>query len=219
MAGAFLTTTFLYTACPDATGAGAAFGVALIALVVAGAVGPFLFEDGEGNARERLFAGARRCAWLGMGAVVAGGTVSVLRDGPLVASVAVGAFAGLYALTAGLLGHALDAGWWRCLVAALAVTLLATLVFWDDPFLFGADDRKGSAALGFRLSAAAAASVTLGFDWIHAKALYTGNQTAESLVGVSLRGIGPYAVMLAALSMVGGAVSIARERWARRARA
>ena len=88
----------------------------------------------------------------------------------------------------------------RVVVAALALTLLATLFFWDDFALFDAADRKESAHLAFHLNAAAAASMTLDFDWLHAKVLYKDNQTAESLVMVPLEGIGTFSVKLALIA-------------------
>ena len=85
--------------------------------------------------------------------------------------------------------------------------MLATLHFWDDLGLLTVGDRKASADTAFHLNAAAAVSVTLHFDWLHKKALYRDNQTAESMFGLKLNGIGPFSVrllLLAVLSLLPG---------------
>jgi len=200
-AGLFGVPAFVLALGRDLDGIGASFAAGLLCLTVAGACGPWLVprERGERGARPALRALARSLAFAGA-AAAACAFVAWRRDGPVAAAAAVGAFSGLYAFVAAVLADLLRGGLTRVGVAAVAVALLLTLAWWDDPFLLAAHDRKASAALAFRLSAAAAASVTLDFDWIHAKALYTGNQTAESLVGVARAGIGPFAAKLAGLA-------------------
>lgn len=209
--GALLTTAFVGTVCSGAAGNGASFAAALVALACAGATGPFLFPT-NGPWRAAWLRGCARAGIVALAAVVALGTIAVWREGPFAASLAVGAFAGLYAWTGGALGHALGAGWWRCAVAVLAVLALTTLFFWDDWFLREAADRKSSAAFAFGVNPAAAAAVTLEFDWIHAKALYTNNETAESLVGIPLSGVASYAWKLAVLGVFGLGAAFARLR-------
>jgi hypothetical protein len=136
--------------------------------------------------------------------------VAVVRDGAPWAALIVGLFSGLFAFALGAVAHLLGGGPARLLAAGAGLVLLATLLFWDEAFLLEADDRKGSAALAFELNPAAAASVTLAFDWIHAPALYTGNETAESLVGVELAGVARYSGYLAAAAVVAVALGFWR---------
>jgi hypothetical protein len=192
--GAVCALVFLLGVLTPGTGKGAAFAAALLCLLLAAAGGPFCFErkqaDGRWSSARR---GALRCAVLGVAAATVCGIVSVRHDGPTGFALMAGLFCGLYAYALGSVGDLLRV---PLLFAALGVVLLATLHFWDDLFLLQAADRKGSAALAFQINAAAAAAVTLDFDWIHAKALYTDNQTAESLVGVPLLGLGSFALKL-----------------------
>ena len=183
-------------------GPGSVFATSLLALVVAAAVGPcsFRLQDGDGWWAAAV-RGAAVCAALAAVMTAACVVVAVARDGAVGTAVLVGLFSGLFAFALGAVAHLLGGGPARLLVAAAGLALLATLLVWDEAFLLDADDRKGSAALAFELNPAAAASVTLGFDWIHARALYRGNETAESLVGVELRGVGSYSLKLAALAI------------------
>lgn len=187
----------------DGDGRESAFAAGFLALVVAAAAGPcsFRLQDGDG-----WWAGAVRgaavCTGLAVVMAVACGVVAAVRDGPVGAAIVVGLFSGLFAFAAGAVAHALGGGPARLLTAGAGLALLTTLLVWDEAFLLDAADRKGSAALAFELNPAAAASVTLGFDWIHAPALYTGNETAESLVGVELAGVATYSAYLAALAVV-----------------
>jgi hypothetical protein len=187
----------------DGDGRESVFATCFLALVVAAAVGPcsFRLEEGDG-----WWAGAVRgavvCTALAVVMAAACAAVAVARDGALGTAIVVGLFSGLFAFAAGAVAHMLGGGPARLLAAGAGLALLATLLVWDEAFLLEADDRKGSAALAFELNPAAAASVTLGFDWIHAPALYTGNETAESLVGVELSGVANYSAYLAALAVV-----------------
>jgi hypothetical protein len=183
-------------------GPSSVFATSLLALVVAAAVGPnsFRLQDGDGWWAAAL-RGAVVCSALAVFMAVACVVVAVARDGAVGTAIVVGLFSGLFAFALGAVAHLLGGGPARLLVAAAGLALLATLLVWDEAFLLDAEDRKGSAALAFELNPAAAASVTLGFDWIHAPALYRGNETAESLVGVELRGVGSYSLSLAALAV------------------
>jgi len=179
------------------------FAGSLLALVVAAAVGPcsFRLQDGDGWWAAAV-RGAAVCTGLAVVMAAACVVLAVARGGPPWPALGVGLFSGLFAFTLGAVAHLLGGGPARVLAAGAGLALLATLLVWDEAFLLEAEDRKGSAALAFELNPAAAASVTLGYDWIHAPALYAGNETAESLVGVELRGVGTYAGGLAALAVV-----------------
>jgi len=204
--GAVCALVFLLGVHTPGTGKEAAFAAVALCLLLAAAGGPFCFErssaDGRWSSASR---GAVRCAVLGVVAATVCGIVSVRHDGPTGVALMAGLFCGLYAYALGSVGDLLRV---PLVFAALGLVLLATLHFWDDVFLLQAADRKGSAALAFHINAAAAASVTLDFDWIHAKALYTDNQTAESLVGVPLSGLGGFSLKLlgiAAAATIAGA--------------
>ncbi|MGH7163493.1 MAG: hypothetical protein ACREID_08405, partial [Planctomycetota bacterium] len=144
-------------------GPGRAFAGMALALTVAAAAGPFLYERRDGDARWAPAArGALRSLMLGLlGALLTGGA-------------AVSWICALYGFTAGAAGDALGALFGRkpgrLLAGAFGLLLLGTLLYWDRAFLARAADPKTSAALAFRLNALAAASVSMGFDWIHAKA-------------------------------------------------
>jgi hypothetical protein len=192
--GAVCALVFLDGVLTPGTGNEAAFAAALLCLLFAAAGGPFCFERRSADGRWSLASrGAVRCAAIGVAAATVCGILSVRHDGPTGVALVAGLFCGLYAYTLGAVGDLLRM---PLLFAALGAVLLATLHIWDDLFLLQAADRKGSAALAFRINAAAAASVTLDFDWIHAKGLYTDNQTAESLVGVPLAGLGGFSLKL-----------------------
>ena len=202
LAGSGLGLWFVLGALDGARGPGASFAGCLIGLVVAAVVGPFLFDREAG---ERGFAPARRAAQrsalLAASAALICGLAALLRDGPLGAALVCGLFCGWFAFSLAALADLAGGDLWRPAFALLGLALLATLFYWDDAFLLRADDRKASAALAFALNPAAAVSVTLDFDWIHAKALYTNNQTAESMVNVPRSGIGRYALLLAAVTV------------------
>jgi hypothetical protein len=185
----------------DADGTEAAFAACLLGLVAAAAAGPFTFTLRPGDRRWTPAArGALICAGLGAAAALVCGAAAVLRGGPVVPAAGVGLFCGLYALACGAVAHLLGGGVMRVAVGGVGLALLATLFFWDELFLLGAEERKASAALAFSLNPAAAASVTLGFDWIHAPVVYTQNETAESLVGVELAGVGRFSLGLGGLA-------------------
>ena len=179
------------------------FAGSFLALVVAAAVGPcsFRLQDGDGWWAAAV-RGAAVCAGLAVVMAAACAVVAVARDGAPWTAIVVGLFSGLFAFTLGAVAHLLGGGPARLVAAGAGLALLATLLVWDEAFLLDAGDRKGSAALAFELNPAAAASVTLGFDWIHAPTLYSGNETAESLVGVELRGVRTYSGNLAALAVI-----------------
>jgi len=180
-----------------------AFAAALLMLVAAAACGPFAFAAAPGAPR---VAPLRQGALAGLSFAFAGAlAVLALGGSPLA-----GALAGAYALALGAVAYALGGGLVRVVVAAAGLALLATLFHWDALFLLRADDRKGSAALAFALNPAAAASVTLGFDWIHCGVLYRNNQTVESLVGVPLAGAGTMAWKLLLIGGGAGGLGLLR---------
>ncbi len=174
-------------------------------LMLAAAAGPFLY-------RRDPRAAALRCGALGVFAGVVTAVLSVTTSaGPIVVPFLAGAFCGLYAFAVGALGS-LGGDLCRLAAATLGFVLLATLHVWDDVALLDATDRKGSARLAFALNPAAAASVTLDYDWIHATELYRDNETAESLAGVPRAGLGLYALKVAAVALVAAALGWWRRR-------
>jgi hypothetical protein len=204
---------FVLLALPRAEGAAGAFAACAGSLALAAAFGPFLYEP-----RRR---GLVQCAALGaMGGAVAA-TVALARGGPVATAAAAGLFCGLYAAALGTVAHLagllLGARLARALAACAGIALLGTLFYWDDLFLHRAASRKASAAAALAWNPAAAAATTLGYDWIHAKALYTGNETAESLLGVRRPRLGALALRLFAVgaAAAGGAALLerARRRW------
>jgi len=164
------------------------FAGAALSLAAAGALGPFLVRGAA--------VGALRCALLALPAA------ALCRSLPL------GLFCALYAFTAGTVADLLRAEALRVVAGAAAVALLFTLLYWD-----ALGSGKEHAALGFRLSALAAASVELDFDWIHAKALYTGNFAAEALAGMERPGIVPFGLRCAAIATAAAAARGALARW------
>jgi hypothetical protein len=153
------------------------FAAAALSLLLSAILGPFLVTG--------AVTGLLRC-----GALAA--LAALLCRSPLL-----GLFSGLYAFAAGAVADLFRAKAARLLAAAAAAALLGTLLYWD-----ALGSGKEHAALGFRLSALAAASVTIDFDWVHAKALYTNNFAAESLAGVERPGIGPFSLRCAAVAAV-----------------
>ena len=138
--------------------------------------------------------------------------MAALRDGPILASIVCGLFCGLWALALASVADLLGGDLWRPLVALLGLALVATLFYWDDAFLLRASSRTSSAALAFAINPAAAVSATLDFDWVHAKALYTDNQTAESMVNVARSGIGTYSLALIAVAIPAAGLGAWRRR-------
>ena len=206
LVGAGATLWFALAALDHARGPGAPFAVCLIGLVVGAVAGPFLFD--EKGARPA----AIRATFLGVAAAVACGLVAALRDGPILASIACGLFCGLWAFALAAVADLLGGDLWRPLVALLGLALVATLFYWDDAFLLRASSRASSAALAFAINPAAAVSATLDFDWVHAKALYTDNQTAESMVNVARSGIGTYSLGLIAVAIPAAGLGAWRRR-------
>ncbi len=206
VAGIGATLWFALAALDHARGPGAPFAVCLIGLVVGAVAGPFLF-DGKG-ARPA----AMRATLLGVAAAVTCGAVAALREGPILASLACGLFCGLWAFALAALADLLGGDLRRPFLALVGVALVATFFYWDEAFLLRASDRDSSAALAFALNPAAAASVTLDFDWIHAKALYTNNQTAESMVDVRRTGIGIYSLALVVVTLPAAGLGVWRRR-------
>jgi hypothetical protein len=190
----------------DAHGAGAPFAVALLSLAGAAAFGPFTFAAPPGAPR---WSPLRQGALAGLSFALSG-ALACAAAGASAASAAAGALAGPFALALGAAAYAAGGGLARAAAAALGLALLSTLFWWDQAFLFHAADRKASAALAFQLNPAAAASVTLGFDWIHSETLYRNNQTAESLVAVPLPGAGAMAEKLLAIGALAGALGLRR---------
>jgi hypothetical protein len=164
-AGALL---FLHGALAPSSASAALFAAAYLALVTAACVAPFL--------------GRRGVLAFGAGATI---VLLAATGGLWTAKLAAAAYVALFAATAAVMGR----GVYRPAVCAIALLSLTTFFYWDRAFLFDAADRKQSAALAFALNPAAALSVTVGFDWMHAKALYSHSQTAESMFGIPLAGL------------------------------
>jgi hypothetical protein len=197
------TAAFVALALDRAEGADAPFAATLLLLAGAAACGPFSFEAPPGSPR---WAPARRGALAALSFAACGGAACAAFGG----NPAAGLLAGPFAFALGAAAHALGGGLARAAAAALGLALLATLFHWD-PLLLRAGDRKASAALAFAINPAAAASVTLGFDWIHSPELYRNNQTAESLAMVPLPGAGAMALRL----LAAGAVAALAGLWRR----
>jgi hypothetical protein len=185
---------------------GRVFAAALLMLVHAAACGPFVFSSAPEAPR---WSALREGALAGL-AFALSGALLCFGLGRTAAAAAAGALAGPYAFALGAVAYALGGGVARAVVAAFGLALLATLFYWDDLFLFHAIDRKGSAALAFGINPAAAASVTLGYDWIHSSILYRNNQTAESLVAVPLGGVGAMTLKLLGIGGGAGALCLLR---------
>lgn len=173
------------------------FAAVALCLLVAGVVGPWLHAEAD-PALLPL-----RCLLV----AALAGAVCGFHGAP---AVTMGLFCGLYAFASGSVAAACRA---RLPAGALAAALLATLHLWDALAPF--EDPKSAADLAFRLNAAAAASVTLDFDWVHAKALYAGNQTAESLAGVPRRGIGHFSLACGSVAVGAQILAALRRRIAR----
>ena len=198
MGGAGAATAFLLLILQPSDGAAASFAAAYLALAAAACCGPFF--------------GLRSCVAFAVCSVLVCGGVALARDSALGPALLAGLFAGLLAATASAAAAAAGVDLVRPLIAAGLLALLTTFFYWDDAFLLTAADRRASAALAFAINPAAAASVTLGFDWMHAKALYTNNQTAESMFGIPLPGMGVYAWKLAIVFVVSGALAYWRQK-------
>jgi hypothetical protein len=166
--GALGALLFLHLALAPANAPAALFAAAYLALLAAACIAPFL-------------------RWRGVlaFALAAAVVLAAATGGLWAAKLAAAGYVALFAATAAAVGRSI----YRPAVCALALLCLTTLFYWDRAFLFDAADRKRSAALAFALNPAAALSVTVGFDWVHAKALYSRSQTAESMFGVPLHGL------------------------------
>lgn len=197
MGGAGAASAFLLLILQPSDGAAASFAAVYLALAGAACCGPFL--------------AFRSCVAFVVCAVAVCTGCSLARDGAFGPALLGGLFAGLLAMTATSLAGAIRVDLVRPLIAAGLLALLTTFFYWDEAFLFAADDRGASAGLAFALNPAAAASVTLEFDWMHAKALYTNNQTAESMFAVPMPGIGAYAWKLAVVLVPAAVLAYWRE--------
>jgi len=184
---------FLFGALEPYDATEAAFAAALLGLAAAACAGPFLFSDGDSRGLRRIARAGLRALLLGAAVVLVAGVFS----GRWGAALGCGLFCALFAYALAALADLMRGRVAAVLVGAAGLTLLFTLHLWDDLFLFGAADRAKSAHLAFSLNPAAAASRSLGFDWVHAKALYADNQTAESTFGVPLPGLVAYSAKLA----------------------
>jgi hypothetical protein len=182
---------------------GQAFGAVFLMLVAAAACGPFTFAAAPGAPRTSPL---RQGALAGAAFALAGAIACKLLGG----AAAAGALAGAFAFALGAVAYAAGGGLARAAAAALGLALLVTLFHWDRAFLFQATDRKTSAWLAFAMNPAAAASATLGFDWIHSGELYRNNQTCESLVGLPLPGAGAMAWKLLLIGGGAGALGLLR---------
>ncbi len=185
---------------------GRVFAAALLMLVLAATCGPFAFASAPEAPRHSPL---RQGALAGLSFALCGALLccGLGRTGTAAAA---GALAGPLAFALGAVAYALGGGVARAAAAALGLALLTTLFWWDDVFLFHAADRKASAALAFAWNPVAAASVTLGFDWIHSEGLYRNNQTVESLVAVPLPGAGAMALKLLLIGGGAGALGLLR---------
>ena len=198
LGGAGAAIAFVLFALQPSDSAAAGFAAVYLALVAAACCGPFLDRWG----RPAFFAAA----------VLLCVVVAVARGGSVTFAVVGGLFAGLLAATGSALAAAIRIDLVRPVIAAIGLALLTTFFYWDEMFLFTTSDRRASAAWAFALNPAAAASVSAGFDWMHAKALYTDNQTAESMFGVPMAGIGVYSIRLGAVLRPAAFLAIWRER-------
>ncbi len=163
---------FLLGVLDPVDGPSAAFAAVYLTLICAACAGPFL--------------DIRGLAAFGAAALVVTLATTLEAQGPWLVALASAAYATLFAATAAAIGRTV----YRPAICAVALLLLTTFFYWDDAFLFDAADRRQSAAWAFAINPAAAASLTLGFDWMHAKALYSSSQTAESMFGVPMSGLG-----------------------------
>jgi hypothetical protein len=163
---------FLLGVLDPVDGPSAAFAAVYLTLLCAACVGPFLHP--------------RDLAVFGASALVVVLGTTLAAQGPWLSAIAAALYVTLFAATAAAIGRSI----YRPAVCVLALLLLTTFFYWDDALLFDAADRRQSAAWAFAINPAAAASLTLGFDWMHAKALYSSSQTAESMFGVPMSGLG-----------------------------
>ncbi|MEE8104284.1 MAG: hypothetical protein V3T86_01980 [Planctomycetota bacterium] len=199
---------FLFVVLEPADAKEACFATVFLGLVAGAAVAPFL-----GPPARTQFA-----ICLGIGLATAAIALFAARGGHGLwwRAVLAGWFCALFALAAShggaVMERLLPGRLGPILVAGCALALLFTLHVWDDAVFDGVTDRKGSASLAFALNPAAAASVTLEFDWIHATELYRHNETAESMAGVPRAGLGSYAWKTAMIALVAGAIAMILER-------
>ncbi len=198
LGGAGAAIAFVLLALRPENGTAALFAAAYLALAAGACCGPFLSPRGVAAF---LSASMLLCC-----------SVAWARQGSILLALPVAGFAGLFAATGAALAGAIRVDFMRPLIALAGLALLTTFFYWDDAFLLTAADRKASASLAFHLNPAAAVSVMLDFDWMHAKALYTNNQTAESIFSVPLSGASIYAAKMAALLVPAGAIAFWRER-------
>ena len=198
LGGAGAAIAFVLLALRPENGTAALFAAAYLALAAGACCGPFLSLRGT---LSFLSASMLLCC-----------SVAFARQGPILLALQVTGFAALFAATGAALAGAFRVDFVRPLIALAGLALLTTFFYWDDAFLLTAADRKASASLAFHLNPAAAVSVLLDFDWMHAKALYSNNQTAESIFGVPLSGAWTYAAKMAALCVPAAGVSFWRQR-------
>jgi len=189
---------FVLLALRPENGTAALFAAAYLALAAGACCGPFLSPRGT-------------LAFLGA-AMLLCCSVAWARPASFLLALQVAGFAALFAATGAALAGAIRVDFVRPLIALAGLALLTTFFYWDNAFLLTAADRKASASLAFHLNPAAAVSVLLDFDWMHAKALYTNNQTAESIFGVPLSGAYSYAGKMAALCVPAAAIAFWRQR-------
>lgn len=189
---------FLFLALEPTDGKEATFAAVFACLLASAAAGPFLT--------------ARAAAVFAAGPPLVCGVVAVAHGGPVGAALLCGLFCAAYAGTLAAWAHALRGGVAAVALGVLGIALLFTLHVWDDCFLPRTTSQTGSAAVAFGLNPAAAASVALDFDWVHAKALYTNNQTAEAMFGVPRQGLGGYALRLGGLAVAAIGLAHLRRR-------
>jgi len=194
---------FVRFALPRADGGEGAFAAALLALAAGAVFGPAAFRRASSRFAPAVHA-LLRCAAFGAGAAVT--VLAAAGAGALV-----GAFAGFYAFLTGAVAYACGGGPGRVLAPAAALILLGSLFFWDDVFLRDAEDRAQSAARAFDCNAAAAAAVTVGYDWIHSPILYKDNETAESLFDRELGGVGTFTGRTVWLALLAAAAGLWRK--------
>jgi hypothetical protein len=190
---------FLFGALDPHDGKEAAFAALFLCLVGAGAAGPFLRAEPVALAA------------LTAAALLVCGVFAAAHGGPMGAALLCGLLCGLYALALGALARLMRARVAALALGAVAIALLFTVHFGDDVFLpFGSP--RETAFWAFALNPASAGAVTLDFDWAHAKALYTNNQTAENVFGVPLHGAGAYALWLLGIAAAALAPELVRRR-------
>ncbi|MEM8886127.1 MAG: hypothetical protein AAGD14_18830 [Planctomycetota bacterium] len=183
--GAAAALLFLFFAIQPTAADARAFAAVFLCLLAAACVGPFLDRGGA-------------IAFTGAALIVA------LAGGAGFAAL----YPALFAATLACMGCVL----YRPAVALTALVCLTTYFWWDPVVLFRSTDPRATVLWAHVINPASSAAITLDFDWVHAKALYTNNQTPEMMVGVPLYGLGRCALYTAALALPFAAIAFWKER-------